>query len=87
MYIQMENMFFSVKFFFASEKNHVGLRDHGSDILFLHKWYMYALKACIGLEEGCYHAKDMFRGRTLWYDLVTLAVTHDLPRSNGQKCM
>ena len=36
-------------------------------VLFLHKCYMYALKACIELEERCYHTKGMFRGGTLWY--------------------
>ena len=32
----------------------------------------------IELEEGCYHAKGMSMGGTLWYDLVTLTLTHDL---------
>ena len=40
----------------------------------------------IELEEGCYHAKGMYRGGTSWFDLVTLTLTHDLEMTfEGQK--
>ena len=36
---------------------------------FQYKWYIYALKGCVELAEGCYLAKGMFTAETLECDL------------------
>ena len=45
---------------------------------------MNALKASIEQEEGCNHAKGMYRGEPFWYNLVTLTCDPEMT-SQSQK--